>query len=78
MKTLIRALEDDGPEIKTVICSHQPKARDGKELKAFLEYMTDERMKAAPAVDMGAPIDTHQIVKDPEGWVLLFDRGKIR
>ena len=78
MKTLIRVLEDDGPEIKTVICSHQPKARDGKELKAFLEYMTDERMKEAPSVDMGLPIDTHQIVKDPEGWVLLFDRGKIR
>lgn len=78
MKTLIRALEADGTEIRTVVCSHQPMAREGKELKAFLEYMTDGRMKAALAVDMGAPIDTRQIVKDPEGWVLLFDFEKIR
>ena len=78
MKTLLRALEADGTEIRTVACSHQPMAREGKELKAFLAYMTDERMKAAPAVDMGAPIDTHQIVKEPEGWVLLFDLEKIR
>lgn len=78
MKTLIRALEADGTEIRTVVCSHQPMAREGKELKAFLEYMTDVRMKAALAVDMGAPIDTRQIVKDPEGWVLLFDFEKIR
>ena len=78
MKELIRALESDGTEVRTVACSHQPMAREGKELKAFLDYMTDERMKAAPAVDMGAPIDTHQIVKEPEGWVLLFDLEKIR
>ena len=77
MKALIRALEADVTEIRTVLCSHQPMAREGKEMKAFLAYMTDERMKAAPAVDMGAPIDTHQIVKDPEGWVLLFDRQKV-
>ncbi len=78
MKTLIRELENDGTEIKTVVCSHQPMAREGKELKAFLEYMTDDRIKAAPAVDMGAPVDTHQIVKEPEGWVLLFDLEKVK
>ena len=78
MKTLISTLETDGTEIRTVVCSHQSMAREGKELKAFLAYMTNERMKAAPTVDMGAPIDTHQIVKEPEGWALLFDFGKIK
>ena len=77
MKTLVRALEQNGAEIRTVVCSHQPMARNGNELKNFLEYMTDDRMKKAPAVDMGVPIDTHQIVKDPEGWILLFDRQKV-
>ena len=77
MKTLMQVLEQDGMEIRTLLCSHQPMAREGRELEAFLAYMTDERMMTAPAVDMGVPIDTHQIVKDPEGWVLLFDKGKI-
>ena len=47
-----------------------------KELKAFLEYMDDERLESAPAVDMGVPIETHEIRKEPEGWTLLFDKGK--
>ena len=51
-------------------------AREGKELKDYLAYMTDERIREAPAVDMGVPVDTHQIVKEPEGWVLVFDRAK--
>ncbi len=78
MKALIRTLEASGSEIRKVLCSHQAKAREGRELKDFLAYMTDGRIREAPAVDMGAPIDTHQIVKEPEGWVLLFDRAKIR
>ena len=77
MKTLVRTLETNfGSEIKKVICSHQPMAREGAELKKFLNYMTDERIEAAPAVDMGAPIDTHQIVKGE--WTLIFDRAKIK
>ena len=67
---------ESGSDVRTVICSHQPKAREGCELKAFLEYMTPERMKEAPPVDMGAPINTHQIVKGE--WTLLFDLDKIR
>lgn len=78
MKMLLQTLEAKGNGIRKVLCSHQPMVREGKELKDFLSYMTDERIREAPAVDMGAPIDTHQIVKEPEGWVLLFDRSKIR
>lgn len=78
MQKLIRMLEADEYGIRKVLCSHQPMAREGKELKDFLAYMTDERIREAPPVDMGAPIDTHQIVKEPEGWVLVFDRAKIR
>ena len=78
MKELIRTLEEEsGREIRHVICSHQPMMREGRELKGFLEYMTDERMKEAPMVDMGAPIRTHQVVSEADGWVLIFDMDKI-
>ena len=77
MKELIRTLEEEsGREIRHVICSHQPMMREGRELKGFLEYMTDERMKEAPMVDMGAPIRTHQVVSEADGWVLIFDYCK--
>ena len=77
MKELIRTLEEEsGREIRHVICSHQPMMREGRELKGFLEYMTDERMKEAPMVDMGAPIRTHQVVSEADGWVLIFDYNK--
>ena len=78
MKELIRILEEEnGREIKHVLCSHQPKMREGKELKEFLEYMTDERMENAPAIDMGAPIHTHEIRNIEKGWQLIFDKEKI-
>lgn len=67
--------EADG-EIISVLCSHQAAPRQGKELKAFLAYMTDERLQAAPAVDMGAPINTHQVTVPEKGWILLFDTDK--
>ena len=77
MLELVHILEqEEGKEIACVLCSHQPMPREGKEMKDFLAYMTDERMMKAPAVDMNAPIDTHQIVKGE--WTLLFDRQKIR
>jgi len=37
--------------------------------------MTPELMKEAPAVDMGAPIETYQIVRGE--WTLVFDRAKL-
>ena len=78
MKELIRTLEEEnGRAIGHVICSHQPMMREGSELKGFLTYMTDERMKEAPMVDMGAPINTHQVVSKPDGWVLIFDYRKL-
>ena len=77
MLELVRTLEqDDGLAIDSVLCSHQPMMREGKEMKDFLAYMTDERLADAPAVDMNAPIDTHQVQKGE--WTLLFDRQKIR
>jgi glyoxylase-like metal-dependent hydrolase (beta-lactamase superfamily II) len=37
MKEAVRLLEEDnGMEIRHVLCSHQPMVRDGKEMKAFL------------------------------------------
>jgi len=77
MKELIDTLEEEnGREIQNVICSHQPMTREGGELKEFLEYMTDERLANAPAIDMGAPINTHEVRNDEKGWHLIFDRDK--
>jgi len=77
MKELIRTLEEENErEIRSVICSHQPMRREGRELKEFLEFMTDERLAGAPAVDMGAPINTHEVRNDEKGWQLIFDMDK--
>ena len=77
MQTLVRELERDGAgEIRLVLCSHQQAPRKASEMKAFLEYMTEERMRTAPAEPMNSPINTHVIRKDPEGWALIFDRDR--
>ena len=77
MKELIHTLEEENRRtIQSVICSHQPMKREGRELKEFLEYMTNERLADAPAIDMGAPINTHEIRNDEKGWQLIFDRDK--
>ena len=78
MTDAVSALEAEiGVNVDSVLCSHQPMVRDGEELKTFLAYMTDERLKNAPAVDMGAPINTHRITDETRGWTLVFDRDKI-
>ena len=78
MKELIRTLEEEsGRNIRHVICSHQPMMREGDEIKGFLEYVMGERMKEAPSIDMGAPINTHEIRNDKKGWQLIFDHDKI-
>ena len=78
MQRLIRSIEKNrDAEIDHVLCSHQPIMRTGKEIKAFLEYMTDERIASAPAADMGAPINTHMIHKTTEDWTLIFDKDKV-
>ena len=78
MKEMIQELEKEYKrEIRHIICSHQPMMREGSELNGFLEYMTDERMKEAAAIDMGALINTHEIRNDEKGWQLIFDYDKI-
>lgn len=75
MLELIGTLEEAFGEISTALCSHQPIPRNGREIREYLNYMTPERMEKAPAVDMGAPIDTHQIERGE--WTLVFDRAKL-
>ena len=75
MLELVGTLEKAYGEISNVLCSHQPKAREGREVKEYLDFMTPELMKEAPAVDMGAPIETYQIVRGE--WALVFDRAKL-
>ena len=76
MRILIRELEAGGRPVEQVLCSHQPAVRAGSELKAFLDYMSDERLRQAPAEDMNCPINTHAVRKQPEDWTLLFDYDK--
>ena len=68
--------EESGTEILHVLCSHQSTPREASELKAFLAYMTEERLAAAPPVDMGSPIRTRQVTCPEKDWVLLFDGDK--
>ena len=79
-ETMIRCIDslekEAGEEILHVLCSHQPNPREASELKEFLAYMTEERLRSAPPVDMGTPINTHQVTEENRGWVLLFDADK--
>ena len=78
MLRLIRYIEEEkGSIIRHVLCSHQTAVRSGEELRTFLSYLSDERIRKAPAVDMNAPVNTHRILKEPEGWTLIFDMDKI-
>ena len=78
MLQLMRYIEEEkGSIISHVLCSHQSMVKSGEELRKFLSYMSYERIRKAPAVDMGAPINTHMILKEPEGWTLIFDMDKI-
>ena len=78
MRLMIRTLEQDGgKEISSVICSHQHTVRKGSEMKEFLDYITDKRLREAPAIDMGTQIHTHQIRNASEEWTLIFDRDKL-
>lgn len=77
MVRLVAELEkESGEELIHILCSHQAGPRQASELKAFLAYMTDSRLREAPAVDMGSPINTRQVTEPGKGWVLLFDADK--
>lgn len=75
MLKMVAQLEEK-TELIYVLCSHQAAPREGRELKAFLAYMTDSRIREASPVDMGAPIHTRQVAVPEKGWVLLFDADK--
>ena len=75
MVRLLQALEA-GSGIRTVLCSHQPAPRQASELKAFLDYITGERLQSAPPVDMGSPIRTRRITCPEKSWELVFDPDK--
>ena len=78
MYTLIDALEKELEKpIHHVLCSHQPILREGEELKAFLEYMTEDRMEKSEAVDMGSTIHTYQVTEKNREWTLVLDKDKI-
>ena len=79
MKSVIRWLEKEyNCSAGNVLCSHQPMIRQGSEMKSFLEFMTDERMKSAPSINMGVPINTHIIRNEAHDWTLLFDKDKLK
>ena len=78
MKLLIRALEEkSGRKIRHVLCSHQPMLRDADELKEFLGWASDERLKAAEPADMGSPVHTRALRDADRDWTLIFDRDKL-
>ena len=77
MTLLVGQLESaSGTEITHILCPHQPAPREGAELKAYLAYITEDRLASAPGVDMGVPINTHQVTDPERGWTLLFDADK--
>ena len=79
-KNMLAALpaieKETGAAIVHVLCSHQPAPREGAELREYMDYMTDGRLAAAPAVDMNSPVRTCQVTCPDRGWVLVFDAAK--
>ena len=77
MLRFVRAAEQEaGVPIRHVLCSHQPAPREGGELKDFLAYMTDDRLRSAPPVDMNSPIATRTVTESARGWTLIFDGAR--
>ena len=76
MHRFLRAAEEAGITLKTVLCSHQAAPREIGELKEFLAYMTDDRLRNAPPVDMNSPIRTCAVSNPEHNWLLIFDGGK--
>ena len=77
MRAALPAIEKEtGAGISHVLCSHQPAPREGAELREYMDYMTDERLDSAPAVDMNSPVRTRQVTCPARDWVLVFDAAK--
>ena len=77
MTLLVGQLEGAfGGEIRHVLCSHQPALRTGEELKAYLAFITEDRLLSAEKADMGSPVDTRRVTCPEKGWMLVFDAEK--
>lgn len=61
---------------ESVLCSHQPALFPREAIDAFYAGLTDEALAAAPAADMGWPIDTHRLDL-PDGQYIVFDMAKL-
>ena len=78
MNRFLRAAEQESGDFpENVLCSHQPAPRAGEELREFLAYMTDDRLRQAPPVDMNSPVRTCAVTRPDRGWTLLFDADRL-
>lgn len=59
-----------------VLCSHQPHLYPREKIDFFYQSITDEALAAAPAIDMGWPIDTHRLDLS-DGQYIVFDMAKL-
>lgn len=59
-----------------VLCSHQPTLFPREKIDFFYARLTDEALAAAPAVDMGWPIDTRRLDLS-DGQYIVFDYAKL-
>ena len=79
MLRFLRAAEQEaGIPVRHILCSHQPAPREGSELKDFLAYMTDDRLRSAPPVDMNSPIATRSVSDPSRNWTLIFDGSRLK
>ena len=79
MLRFVRAAEQEtGSPLAHILCSHQPMPRKGSELGDFLAYMTDDRLRSAPPVDMNSPVRTRSVTEPARGWTLIFDGSRLR
>ena len=60
-----------------VLCSHQFALFNRVQLDRFMEYLTDERLKAAQPVDEGARVGVRaSMAQLPMEQIFVFDRDK--
>ena len=77
MLQLLSLLEEKmGQPVLHVLCSHQPGLRSGEELREYLDFMSEDRIRSAPSVEMGSPIRTRRVADPGRGWELVFDPDK--
>ncbi len=78
MLRFVRASEQEtGFSLEHILCSHQSLPREGSEMKDFLAYMTDSRLRSAPPADMNSPVPTRAAADPARGWILVFDGSRL-